>query len=175
MEDNSFDLSEYYRLLGAVSVNCAKIELGLFDCISQISSPNQRMIDPEVTACLIGGDNMAVLLAKLDKVFRTKVRDKKLLAGFAEIRKLINSVNLRRGVHIHSVPVSLDAEMTLAKWKRDLSKNGESLFQIEKLSLRRLKALAVLSELVDAHLMDFFEKNIEKIHSDYQREREAIK
>jgi hypothetical protein len=93
---------EYAEAIGWVINLSTWIEYAIVNFIIRLSFGDESVENRRIIESLIGGENFEILLAKLEKVFRIRVKDSVLNSKFKTITNAIREANSDRGKYIHS-------------------------------------------------------------------------
>jgi hypothetical protein len=160
---------DYLTALGEISVNVSDLEGAISVCISGlIFEGGDITYNHKLATCLIGSEQLDILIKKLDKLFRHMVSDAKMLEQFDVVRKRIEVIKDDRNRYIHSSwhrgPYWLNKENEVhrSKTRRQIAADG-LLFDREQVQLEKLNDLVKRSKSALKELYDFILPNIKAI------------
>ncbi len=168
--------TECKRALADISINLAFLEENIMRCIMYIGNLNWR-----VTVCLLGSDQMDVLIAKLEKVVFYFIMDDAISKDFKPILKALHTINEARNTYIHSIwhfpgepppGIKRDKEMALRlKYKRRFS--ASDIIDLDLVDVQKLDSYAVSMQVTADDLTAFVNRNFDKLRQIAQKRNQG--
>lgn len=148
----------------------ARLEYITIACINDLNCRDLKTRDFALTACLVGGEKLTVLISKFMKILRTKTTNRDLIIEFETICGKIETENTKRGTFIHS-HLLMDKN-TARRWKPKMSmpkKNVIGIVECENVSIDEMRTTANKAYALGTELSELLFTHRDKILEEYNR------